>query len=811
MKTTTKFFGLILFLFGVLCFSGCSSSDDDGDSYVEDEWGETGAATGNFNPTYSDYIGTSDFKTDYAHLLDLAVAVQYYKDNMFLAYLDDDSTPFAGDPVPEAIDALVSLEGEINEMYDEYKPSLDRLMQSGILDTESPTRGYLGAAWASFKFFVTCKNTGENSRKTMLGVLAQNPEDSKEIFDNLPTNWKQGETDYAKWIQNMSEGKYDNIASAMYSEVYNTSGALWMDNRGGKLWEYANDHKVRPKDNLNNAAPELWAAGAGFATSYLTTAKTFPGVITNIKDAALGSKVAGEALVIPIGVSVGAVATNMTTNMLSKTTNKTEAEKNALKKDLEKASEQYINKLKNESNPKTTVDVKDSDGSSPATTVIVTDKDGNTTFGIGGTKVPVNLDGQQNGTVTAVDETGDKFTKTVPLTPGQNNQVEGSSNEKEKMNNLTPYIELSETSLYFKCDASRKTINVDTNYPYIRVRKTDKKVDWLTVQRSGKSAVYVTVKDNDDDNGRSTSIVIDFSLDKKTASKSITIPVSQEGHTEEDYEQNEPVYDLSFIDLPTFTIDAIEAGKGGQTIWIARFFNGYVSASDDLPKNKPVKFDTKDIKITKESDACYLVTAKYQNVLTPADFGDGASPNESQVCRFDLPYGYYFDISFRMVVVPWYTLKLIDENDPAKGAIKIKEDRMALKDMKVKGYSKTMVNCSYDWIKVTGYDENEKRTRHHVDDWYDKYIEFSFEHAEQFGDDYIKGGENGSRHSFYGDGYFKKTLYNYEEHYITKEFIPEDENYPNSFRSSPKFKYNSQDIVMKNFEAWGPAVKLSWK
>ena len=39
MKTTSKFFGIILFLFGMLCFSGCSSSDDDGDSYVEETLG----------------------------------------------------------------------------------------------------------------------------------------------------------------------------------------------------------------------------------------------------------------------------------------------------------------------------------------------------------------------------------------------------------------------------------------------------------------------------------------------------------------------------------------------------------------------------------------------------------------------------------------------------------------------------------------------------------------------------------------------------------------------------------------------------
>lgn len=661
MKTTSKFFGIILFLFGMLCFSGCSSSDDDGDSYVEDAWGDPGTSASNFNPSYSDYIGTSDFKTDYAHLLDLAVAVQYYKDNMFLAYLGDDSTPFAGDPVPEAIDALVSLEGEINEMYDEYKPSLDRLMQSGILDTESPTRGYLGAAWASFKFFVTCKNTGENSRKTMLGVLAQNPEDSKEIFDNLPTNWKQGETDYAKWIQNMSEGKYDNIASAMYSEVYNTSGALWMDNRGGKLWEYANDHKVRPKDNLNNAAPELWAAGAGFATSYLTTAKTFPGVITNIKDAALGSKVAGEALVIPIGVSVGAVATNMTTKMLSKTTNKTEAEKNALKKDLEKASEQYINKLKNESNPKTTVDVKDSDSSSPATTVIVTDKDGNMTFGIGGTKVPVNLDGQQNGTVTAVDETGDKFTKTVPLTPGQNNQVEGSSDEKEKIVDEEPYFEVDNNTLVFSSEPKgAQTVTVKTNLK-LRVKK-DPKYGWLTVKRN-KNIITVSATKNTGDE-RKASFKIEFSKNGETVYDAITVKVEQKAF------QDIVSDDLGFIDFRKFRITA---GKFGTP------YSGINPMSYSYVENgieKYMVFSNSELSIQKVNSGTYWVKGSrsvpeyYQG--NPAPAGGQINGNE--------PYGLYFDMSFNITAC-----------DPTDY---VKNNNCRIEDFVISGYAKRTAGVS---------------------------------------------------------------------------------------------------------------------
>ena len=791
---------ILLLATTVLTMTACSSSDDTVPENITNlEWYDTGIDD-SFDPSYKNYIGTSDFTTDFGHFLELAIAIQDYKNTMFLAYLSDSKEAFAGDISAEELQVLTKKEAEINTKYEQYQASVERMMASNILDTQSPdaTRGILGAAWGSVKFFFTMKNTGENSRKTMLGVLAQNPEGGREIFNSLSDNWKQGETSYENWIQKMNEGKYDKIASAMYSEVYNTSQSLWVDGgAGGSLWEYANDHKVRPTDNLNRAAPELWASGANLATAVISTRSSLPGMgPKDIANAVAGSTAAREGLVIAGGVTTGAAATSWTSKILSKT-DKTQSEKEreALEKELEKASERYIKQLQNEGNKKTTIDVNDSDSESPAENVVAVDEDGNITAGVGGTSVPITIDGEKEVNVTAVDKNGDKFTKEITAKPDQKNTVDGSSDEKEKIAGK-PYANVDQTALKFTCDKSSQTINIDTNYKYYRARKANKEAGWVSVTRSGK-VVTVTVEDNDEDDARSTNITIEFSKDKESIAHTITIPVTQEGW---EYDGDGLVFDLSFVDLTTFTIDGITAYCDEHCVTEAT--NGWGAGA------KKVTLSTSDLQFTKESDQVYLVTGKYKNILSPSDFGDGASPNSKQAYRFDRPYGYYIDISFRIEVVPFRDANFVDENDPAKGIIWSKIDMMKAKDLKISGYYKQLVDCSYGWYKVTGYDKDKKYTYRHVKDWYDRYVEFSIDCAEDTQDGFVE--EQNGRHVFVAEGYFKPTTYSYEEHYITKTMVQVGDEAAGNYRGDPEFEYQEvKNSDTKNDR--GVTMTLSWK
>lgn len=811
MKTNRQLFKVMLLFASMLCLIGCTTSDSEdagSNSYAEDEWGETGSADSGFQPVYKDYIGTNQFRSDYDNFLNLLVMGQAYKDWMFISWNDTEKGPFGRETLTEdGMEMLFALEEEISDLYDNSLTSIERLDNMEIFYTETPgtgTRGIIGTLQKGLAFFGIIKSTGEDSRKTALGVLAQNPDEGEELFKAMNPKFHYGEDNYAKWVQNLNEGKYDNHGNTIYRELYNTSQELSVDNKKGKgFYEYASENKLTPNDRAASAAPGLWQAGVNFATSIPSSVIAGKGLSAgNVMKAVEGEKAAQDGVKIGLATFGGSYAAKSAINMGSKDRSGTEAERKARQKELEEASKAYIEDIKNKSADaanQTGIQVKDDDKNSPATTaVVINDDNGRINVGAS-SKVPMGIDDDGNVTVTGVDNNGDKFTQKAKAEKGKTTTVNGSSTETEKIAGV-PYANVEPSSLSFKCDKSSQSITVNTNYKYLRAKKTDKEVDWLSVKRS-KKVVTVSVEENEDDNERRTSILIEFSNDKATVAETVMVPVSQQGNFDD---EDDLVFDLSFIDLPTFRIDYINVGDIlDESDMIGDFFLGY------LPGAKKVTFDTKDLQITKESDDCYLVTGKYQNVLAPDDFGHGAAPNAHQKYRFEVPYGYYMDISFRMVALEFRDVELYDEEDPSKGFRWIKLDRMAIKDLKVNGYSKILVDCSYNWCKVTGYDKDIKYTSYHVDDWYDKYFEFSFEYADQFGADFIN--EKDGRHTFVGEGYFTRIKYNMEEHYITKDFVQEGNLNKGYFRSDPIFDYMDNDKILKDYESKGVTIGLSWK
>lgn len=585
MKTTSKFFGIILFLFGMLCFSGCSSSDDDGDSYVEDAWGDPGTSASNFNPSYSDYIGTDQFTDDYNNFLYLMIMGQSYKDWTFYAWYDIEKGPFGIDEAyDEDLDFLFELEGEINDLYDKGKESIERLDQMEILFTETPetsTRGAFGVLQKCAAFFGVLKSTGEEARKTALGVLAQNPDEAETLFNAMNPKFHYGEDNFAKWIQNLNDGKYDNHGNTIYRELYNRSQEKSVDNAIGRgFYEYAIDNKLTPNDRAANALPKVWKAGVDFATSIPS------GVIygkgfkpSNLVDAYDGNKAAQDAVKIGVATFGAKQTAKAVINLGSKDKSGTEAERKAREKELEEATKAYLNDIQNkaaDAKSQTNVEVVDNDKSSQATSVVVkNNENGRINVSVGTTKVPIGLDDDSNVTVTGVDDKGDKFTKSVNAKKGETTKVNGSSDEKEKIGDEEPYFEVDNNPLVFSSEPKgAQTVTVKTNLK-LRVKK-DPKYDWLTVKRN-KNIITVSATKNTGDE-RKASFKIEFSKNGETVYDAITVKVEQKAF------QDIVSDDLGFIDFVKYVrvkftstvqydLHATNGESASNEQWHSRNFN----------------------------------------------------------------------------------------------------------------------------------------------------------------------------------------------------------------------------------------------
>lgn len=671
MKTTSKFFGIILFLFGMLCFSGCSSSDDDGDSYVEDAWGDPGTSASNFNPSYSDYIGTDQFTDDYNNFLYLMIMGQSYKDWTFYAWYDIEKGPFGIDEAyDEDLDFLFELEGEINDLYDKGKESIERLDQMEILFTETPetsTRGVFGVLQKCAAFFGVLKSTGEEARKTALGVLAQNPDEAETLFNAMNPKFHYGEDNFAKWIQNLNDGKYDNHGNTIYRELYNRSQEKSVDNAIGRgFYEYAIDNKLTPNDRASNALPKVWKAGVDFATSIPS------GVIygkgfkpSNLVDAYDGNKAAQDAVKIGVATFGAKQTAKAVINLGSKDKSGTEAERKAREKELEEATKAYLNDIQNkaaDAKSQTNVEVVDNDKSSQATSVVVkNNENGRINVSVGTTKVPIGLDDDSNVTVTGVDDKGDKFTKSVNAKKGETTKVNGSSDEKEKIVDEEPYFEVDNNTLIFSSEPKgAQTVTVKTNLK-LRVKK-DPKYGWLTVKRN-KNIITVSATKNTGDE-RKASFKIEFSKNGETVYDAITVKVEQKAF------QDVVSDDLGFINFRKFRITSAKFGTA---------YSGINPMSYSYVENgieKYMVFSNSELSIQKVNSGTYWVKGSrsvpeyYQG--NPGPVGGQINSNE--------PYGLYFDMSFNITAC-----------DPTDY---VKNNNCRIEDFVISGYAKRTAGVS---------------------------------------------------------------------------------------------------------------------
>jgi len=515
MNTTSRHLGRLIILALALCLTTACFEEEDTDN-----------PTTSTLPAYKDYIATSQFTSDYAQFIDLMAAAEAYKHNLFLAYYDSSKGGFGKDePTPAAMRDLTKRAEDIAELYDAAEPALQRLIDMGILETPIvQTRGF-GWVLNYFGFFGLIKNTGEDCRKCVVGVLAQcpNPDETGRLLFEATPEYKKGETDYKTWMKNFIEGKYDNAGSRIFEFWYENSRDH-ATSIGNDFFNKCNDLGITPTKNLASRAADLWVAGAKFVVSVMQEAAPVPGMNSNnIKDALNGSKEAISKLAPAVITSTTAAVANATTNLLSKDRSGTTEKQQATKKQCEDAMKQYYDDLTNKQKPKeqqTTVKVKDSDTQTPARSVIVSDKkDDKVNIGIGANNgsidVPVATDKKTEVTVTAVDATGDKYTAETTVTPGQTTVVDVTTTEKSILDkkNKVPEpgkLTIDKTSLSFSAEGGQQTIKMDigNNHWYGGYVEGDENDDWLKVEAPDHTKCIVTAQPNTTGEKRAADIII---------------------------------------------------------------------------------------------------------------------------------------------------------------------------------------------------------------------------------------------------------------------------------------------------------------
>lgn len=538
MRKIRFLFRASLMLMTVLALSACPGDSDDDIGN-----GGTTPSPSNFNPKYKDYIESSEFKSDYVHFIDMAVAAETYKELTFKAGFDTKTgEPFGKEEMSrEDIDDIYAQMTLMAGMYDEYKESINRLVNQGILETTTPTRsipgvqgntrGLVGAIYGMLQFFGLCKSAGTDARKTVLGIFSQIPDaERRYLFDHMKAELHKGEYNYEKWIDNLGKGKYDDAGNEIFKDFFYTSQSTSeVPGLRAEFTERCLNLKITPNNRAYEKAVDLWGAGANFCVSVMTSAAKFPqgASAENINGLLhLNKEVAKE--MAPMLVTSGtAAATNLAINLGSKDRSGTDAEKQKRKKDLEKAAEQFVENHKEKN--KTTVKVKDTDTKTPATSVVVTSQTSdNVSVGIGRSnsgevEATVPVESKDDVKVTAVDDSGDKFTKEATVEEGKTTEVVGTSNEKtlivetekEKEEEKTS-LKIDKTKIEFGADGgSEKIAMTITGYKYYGgFVEEDDAESWLSASAKDETQCTITAKPNMEGSDRTAHVII-FATNKE--------------------------------------------------------------------------------------------------------------------------------------------------------------------------------------------------------------------------------------------------------------------------------------------------------
>lgn len=213
---------------------------------------------------YASYLKSKQFLFD-MKVMDRAAELNTDLELLYMDFLTDGFSKNIGDNTKEYFEEnqeyywnmLISIDDQAEAEGDMYQVSLDRLHKSGALtsnltvdengnghlekyamyndDAEEiamnsfhisdlfVTPAYAGPIQSGYDSRKVDKMTKRQVRYKLVNIAQQlSGEDLRDLFKEIPSEYKNGETDFKGWWQDLSDGKYDNYAYRILKDLHTT-------------------------------------------------------------------------------------------------------------------------------------------------------------------------------------------------------------------------------------------------------------------------------------------------------------------------------------------------------------------------------------------------------------------------------------------------------------------------------------------------------------------------------------------------------------------------------------------------------------
>lgn len=399
------------------CGDDSATSSDKGDSFSQSE--------------YSEYVGSTKMLSDIENYAEFMIKI----DNLRMFYLlstMNENYEFYEDSISnDEMETFYKKIEEINNKSDEYEAALQNIMDSGILEKETKILKKLGIIASFFEWTMTLNSTGTKNREAIMEIMRsdKNAMNQREnLFEELPSRFKNGETDYKTWWNNFNNGEYDNQAPAIFSTFESSQNIdfLTAEQETG-LSTKKLVHEIGQKAIEQAAEMELE-------------------VLKEVADP-IGT---GADIVEYVNLSgeIAKAAKDGDANKLTEKLTDVIKKKTGLD-DVEKASKlagniTHIVETKVEILEKKLlgddgkIEIQDNDKESPAVIGIAVTESGKIITSLGTNEngeIGIIVPEGEKVKVTVIDGTGDKYTQTVNVTAGETTKVEVSTTESETLKN----------------------------------------------------------------------------------------------------------------------------------------------------------------------------------------------------------------------------------------------------------------------------------------------------------------------------------------------------------------------------------------
>ena len=213
---------------------------------------------------YASYLKSKQFLFD-MKVMDRAAELNTDVELLYMDFLTDGFSKNIGDNTKEYFEEnqeyywnmLISIDDQAEAEGDMYQVSIDRLHQSGALtsnltvdengnghlekyamnndDAEEIAMNsfhisnlfaipaYAGSIQSGYDSRKVDKMTKRQVRYKLVNIAQQlSGEDLRDLFKEIPSEYKNGETDFKGWWQDLSDGKYDNYAYRILKDLHTT-------------------------------------------------------------------------------------------------------------------------------------------------------------------------------------------------------------------------------------------------------------------------------------------------------------------------------------------------------------------------------------------------------------------------------------------------------------------------------------------------------------------------------------------------------------------------------------------------------------